>query len=74
MASYRQIIFIPIYGQLSVIRKPDSGRMVSKHKHKYNINLFLKTELNNLYHSSQTIALSKGTIFVKNTNFLQGKC
>ena len=33
----------------------------------------LKTELNNLWHSSQTIVSSKGTIFAKNAFFLQKK-
>ena len=31
----------------------------------------MKTELNNPSHSPHTIALSKGTIFAKNVDFLQ---
>ena len=34
----------------------------------------LKTELKRLYHSSHTIALSKGTILAKNADFLQKIC
>ena len=57
------IVIFPIYGQFSVIRKPNSGCIA----YKTYINLpfisqKLKVELKNHKLSSHTIALSKGTI------------
>ena len=61
------IVILPIYGQFGAIGKPDSRRMACKTYIFINSDFLqkLKTKLKNLYHTSHTIPLSKGTLFDK---------
>ena len=61
------IVILPIYGQFGAIGKPDSRRMACKTYIFINSDFLqkLNTKLKNLYHTSHTIPLSKGTLFDK---------
>ena len=67
------IVILPIYGQFGAIGKPDSRRMACKTYIFINSDFLqkLKTKLKNLYHTSHTIPLSKGTLFDKKDAILQ---
>ena len=67
--NYDVIPIFPIYGQFWVIRKLDSGCIVCK---PFTLQK-LKTEVKNLWHSSHTIALSKGIILAKKRCFVAKK-
>ena len=72
LANSDVVVIFLIYGQFGAIRKADSGCIVCK-TYIFNNNQKGKTELKSLQHSSCTIALIKGTIFVQNADFLQKK-
>ena len=67
------ILIFSIYDQFGAIQEPDSGHRACKTYVLFKLFILqkLKTELKNLYRSSHTIALTKDTIFAKNTKFLQ---
>ena len=72
MSANCNVIFIfTIYSQFAAIGKPDFGRISVQLTFSLTITFYLtKTEngtKKNLYHSSHTIAISKGTIFAKKT-------
>ena len=59
-AIYDFLVIFPIFGQIGVIRNPESERMVCKTQISINSN-----------QSPHTTALNKGTIFAKNADFLK---
>ena len=70
-ANYDVIVIFPIYDQFGAIRKPDSISMVCKTYIFITSNIYLtKTENRTKKSPTQlyTIALSKDTIFAKNTD------
>ena len=79
LTNWDVIVIFPIYDQFGAIRKPDSGRIVYETYIFINSNHFfilqkLRIELKNLLYSFHTIALSKGSIFPKNADFLHKRC
>ena len=67
-ANFDVIVIFSIYWRFGAIQKPDSGRIVRKTYISLTVTFILQKliiELNNLLHSSHTIALSKGAIFAK---------
>ena len=70
------IVIFPIYGQFGAIRKPDCDALSLKLTFSIIVTFILqklKTELNNLQHSSHTIALSKGTISTRKCWYFEEK-
>ena len=68
------IVIFLIYGRFGAFRKPDSGRIVVKLTFSFIVTFYLtkaENKAKKFLTSSHTIALSKGTIFAKNANFLQ---
>ena len=58
------IVIFPIYGKFGAIWKPNSGPIACKTYISIK-SIFYLTKTENLYHSSHTIALSKGVNFAK---------